>query len=169
MIQAIKNRRSIRKYAPEGLTKEQLNDIYRSAMFAPTARHMRAWQFITVTDKDLITKLSKMKPHSMFANNAPAIIVLCSEDWQYWVQDLSIVCAHIYLAATDLGLGTCMVEVYDSKTTDQKSAEDYVRNILNIPADIRILGFMPIGYPAETHPAHTDTEFELAKIHNNTW
>ncbi len=169
MIPSILSRRSIRKYTSEPLTQDQLDDLLRSAMFAPSARHERAWQFIVVTDPALITKLADMKPHSFFSRTAPAIIVICSTDWQYWIQDTSIVCAHLYLAATALNLGTCMVEVYDSLTTAKESAEDYVSATLNIPQDIRILGFMPVGHPAESHPDHSDSEFDRSKVHANTW
>ena len=137
----------------------------------PQVPIIQAWEFILIEDKKMIQKLADMKIHSQFAETASAIIVICSEEFRYWIQDASIVVAHVYLEATNQGLGTCCIEVFDSKTYDNTDAEEYIREALSIPKEIRILAMMPVGYPdPKLQPsAHTDSEFKTEKIHNEKW
>jgi nitroreductase len=164
MLEVIKNRRSIRKYTNQAIPKEKIEEILKAAMTAPSARNTKAWSFVVVQDKELIQKLAKMKAHAAFSFTAQAIIVLCSEDWKYWLQDLSIIIGYIYLEATNQGLGTCMVEAYDSETYDKTDAEEYVKNVLGISSEKRVLGFMPLGFADECREAHSEEEYDDKKI-----
>lgn len=167
MLDIFKNRQSIREYSEKNVEDSKINEILHTCMSAPSARNTKAWKFIVVKDPERIKELSAMKPNSFFAKTAKAIIVLCSEEWKYWVEDASIVGAYIYLEATNQGLGTCWIQVKDSQTTDGQSAEEYVRKVLNIPSEIRVISFFPIGYPASIPPKHpTDT---AGKIKAETW
>ncbi|HUV46741.1 MAG TPA: nitroreductase family protein [Candidatus Bathyarchaeia archaeon] len=169
MLDVIKKRRSIRKYKLKLVEEEKLEAIFRAAMFSPSARHDRKWEFVVVTDREKIEKLGSMKLHSQHIKKAPLVIVICSPDWQYWVEDCSIVAENIYLEATNQGLGTCFTQVRDSVADDGSNPEEYVRKILGIPKNIRVLCMMPIGYPAESLAEHSEKEFENDKIHQNKW
>ena len=169
MLKVIQKRRSHRQFLDKPVSNHQIDEILKAAMFSPTARHTRAWEFVVVRDKKLRDDLAGMKLHSSFANKASVILVLVSPDWQYWVEDMSIVGEAVYLEVTNQGLGTCWIEVYDSKTYDQSDAELYVKKVLNIPSDRRVLCMFPVGYPALTLPVHTETEFEKSKIHYEKW
>lgn len=169
MLKAIKQRRSHRQFLGKPVEDEKINEILKAVMFSPTARHTRAWEFVVVKNKKIRDDLAGMKLHSSFANQAPVIIVLVSPDWQYWLQDLSIIGEALYLETTNQGLGTCWIEVYNSKTYDQSDAEMYVKQVLGIPKDRRVLSFFPIGYPATKLPEHSDKEFEKSKIHYEKW
>ena len=167
MLDLFQKRRSIRDYYPKDVEDSKINEIINACMLAPSAKNTKAWKFIIVKDIDRIKKLSQTKEHSLFAKNAKAIIVLCSEEWKYWVEDASIVGAYIYLEATNQGLGTCWIQVRDSQTTEGQPAEEYVRKILDIPKEIRVISFFPIGYPASITPKHiTNTE---GKVIIETW
>lgn len=169
ILEAIKKRRSIRRYQPLPVGEEKIEAILRSAMYSPSARHKRAWEFVVVTDKKKIKKLGEMKPHSVHVKTAPVVIVVCSKEWQYWIEDTSIVAEHIYLEATNQGLGTCWTQVRGGSTYGGGDPEAYVRKILGIPDEIRVLCMMPIGYPGEYLPDHSENEFEREKIHKNHW
>jgi len=171
MLDIIRKRRSVRHYLPQSIEQEKVDEILKSAMFAPSARHTQAWEFVVVRDKQTILKLASMKAHSQFAEGADVIIVICSKHFDYWLQDVSIVAAHIYLEAINQGLGTCCVEVFESKTYDKTDAEEYIRNVLDIPNDIHVFCLMPIGYPDPAFPfeEHQDSEFKQEKIHEEKW
>jgi len=85
------------------------------------------------------------------------------------LEDASIVAGHIFLEATNEGLGTCWVQIRESKTPDGKDAEEYVRSLLGIHANFRVVCLMPLGYPAEILPEHQDSEFEKEKVHRERW
>lgn len=169
MLEVIKTRRSIRNYQKKPIEEKKLNEILKAAMFSPSARHTRAWEFIVVKDQATKDKLAATKDGSTFANKAPAVLVICSQEFDYWVEDASIVGANIYLEATNQGLGTCWIQIRGSQRSDGSSAEEYVKKLLKIPKDIRVLCLMPIGYPAEKLSKHSDEEFDKEKIREEEW
>lgn len=170
MLEVIKKRRSIREYLPKEVEKEKLDEILKAAMFSPTAHHSRSWEFIVVKDKDLREKLSCATNWAGFAKTAPVILVLCSKDDLYWIENTSIAAENIYLEATNQGLGTCFIQVnHQMIKVDGKDSEDYIKDLLKIPEGIRVLCLMPLGYPAEKKEEHKDSEFDLKKIHNEKW
>lgn len=164
VLPVIKKRRSYRSYHNRPIEKEKIQTVLEAAMYAPSAMHKRGWEFIVVTDQDKIQQLSEMKPGAEFVAEAPAVIVIASQDWRRWLEDASITAAHIYLEAEHQNLGTCWVNVQDSKTHQDEDAEAYVRQALDINQDKRILCLMPLGYPAEEKEAHSLGEFEQDKV-----
>jgi nitroreductase len=70
----------------------------------------------------------------------------------------------VYLEATNQGLGTCWIQVREMKTAEGKDTEEEVKKILGCPQEIHLLCMMPIGYPAESLPEHSEKEFERKKI-----
>jgi len=115
--------------------------------------------------------LSQATPWGSFIAQSPVAIVVCSDEKksQEWLEDASIVGAHIYLEATNQGLGTCWVQVRGSVTADGVKSEVYVRRILGIPDSMQVVAIFPIGYPAEEKPENTDKEVSAEKIHKNKW
>ncbi len=76
MLGVIRQRRSIRKYLQKDIEKEKLNDLLKTAMFSPTARGLRPWEFIVVTNNETKQQLSKTTPYAGFAKEAPVIIIM---------------------------------------------------------------------------------------------
>lgn len=162
-------RRSIRSYTPQVVEEEKLNTILEGIMYSPSARHTRAWEFIIVKDWEKIQKLGSMKIHAEHVKNSQVVIVVCSKEFKNWVEDASIIGAYIYLLVTYLGLATCWTQILNSMTMDNQSGEDFVKNILGIPNEIRVLSMFPIGYAKEEIPGHTVNEFQKEKLHFEKW
>lgn len=168
-LDVIIKRRAVRKYKNKPVEQEKIEAILKSALFAPSAKHTRAFEFVVVTDKKKIQKLGEMKLYSSHVKNASVVIVVCSKDWQYWLEDASIAAEHIWLEAVNQGLSSCWTQVRGSVCYDGSDSENYVRKILGIPQNIRILCLMPLGYAAEDIPPHKEKEIEKEKIHFNQW
>lgn len=164
IIPAIKNRRSIRAYQNIPVETEKIENILRSAMYSPSARHTRGWEFVVVTDQKLIQQLGEFKSGAEHVKQAQAVIAVVSEDNDHWLEDASIVAAHIYLETTNQGLGTCWTHVHGSQTSEGKNGEDFIKNLLNIEPEKRVLCLMPLGYPAEEKESHTYEEYEQEKV-----
>lgn len=166
MLEVIKKRRSIRKYQDKEVEEEKLNEILKAAMFSPSAANRRPWEFIVVKDFQVKEKLSRATPYAGFAKDAPVVLAICADERKsiQWVEDCSIVAENIYLEATNQGLGTCFIQIRETKTPRGESGEEYVKKIIKAPENVRILCLMPLGYPAEQKEAHTDSEFEKTKI-----
>jgi nitroreductase len=171
MLESIKKRRSIRKFKKKEVEQEKLNEILKAAMYSPSASHRRPWEFIVVKDQELKNKLSKTTPWSGFVKDAPVVLVITGyeEDSHLWIEDCSIAAEAIYLEAQNQGLGTCFCQILEPKTLSLKDSEEYVKKLLNVPKNIRILCLMPIGYPDEEKPEHNEKEFDKNKIHLEKW
>ncbi len=165
VLKTIKNRRSYRSFKDEPVAKEKIEAILKAAMFAPSARHERRWQFVVVEDQKKIQQLSQIKPGAEFIAQAPAVIAIVSPEWKYWLQDTSIAGAHIYLEAEHQDLGTCWVNVSGSQDKDGGDAEEYVRQVLDMDKNLRVTCIMPVGEPNQQKAPHSEAEFEQDKIH----
>ena len=162
IFEAIKTRRSIRRYSDRPVEDEKLRSVLEAVHMAPSWANMQCWRLVVVKDKarkEKISELSyvesyfapkgyKSNPSMKALAEAPVVIVLCADPAQsgvlwgqnYYLTDAGIAAQTMMLAARGLGLGTVFVGVYD---------EDKLRGLLNIPAAIRIVGLFPLGYAVE--------------------
>jgi len=171
MLEVIKKRRSVRAYQEKPVEEERVGEVLKAVQMAPSANHRRPWEFVVVKDRGLKEKLSQATSWGSFINQAPVAIVLCADEEKsrHWLEDAAIVGGYLYLEATNQGLGTCWVQVRGSKTEKGEGSEEYVRNLLGIPQNFRIVAVFPLGYPAEKPLPHRESEFNQSKIHKEKW
>jgi nitroreductase len=166
-FEVVKKRRSIRKYQEKDVPDELIDKILETAFYSPSSRNSRPWHFIVVKDRELIKALANTRRATKFLETAPLAIVVCAEETSAWVEDASIAAEHIQLAATALGLGACWGHVRDRMHNENESAEDYVKRLLNIPQEIRVLCIIGVGYPAEQKEGHSEREIMWERVHLN--
>ncbi len=144
VMEAIRARRSIRKFKPEPVPDELITQVIEAARLAPSGSNRQPWHFVVVRDPQ--TK-SRMGLHK-WAEEAPVVIVCCidPEEGRWHIIDGSIAFEHLVLTATSLDLGTCwMGRFYENLgETDER-----IKNVLGIPEHIRVLAVTPLGYPDE--------------------
>jgi len=162
VFEAIRTRRSIRRFSDKPLEEEKLRTLLEAAAQAPSWANLQCWRFVILRDpalKEKVSELSyvesffsprgyKTNPAKKGLAEARVIIVACADPAQsgaiwnqpYYMTDIGIASQNLMLAARALGLGTVFVGVFD---------EEKVRALLDIPAEIRIVGLFPIGYPLE--------------------
>jgi nitroreductase len=167
MLEAIQKRRSIRKYQKKEIEQGKLDEILKAAMYSPTAMNKRSWEFIVVKDQKMKNRLSKATPWCDFAKDAPVVLIIAAYDdsLSWWIEDCSIAAEAIYLEAQNQGLGTCFCQVIGTKSTSKEDSEKFIRQLIHAPENLRILCMMPLGYPAEKMPAHSEKQFDRKKIH----
>lgn len=167
MLEVIRKRRSIRSYLEKDIESEKLNNILKAAMFSPTARGLRPWEFIIIKNAANKKSLSHATPYASFAKNAPVIIIIAynTDTGNRFKEDCSIAAENIYLEAVNQGLGTCYIQISDGAEGSEGAPEAFVKKILSIPDHIRVHCLMPLGYPSQHHEPHKDTEFQQSKIH----
>ena len=159
LFEAIKTRRSVRKYSDKPVEDDKLDAVLEAVRLAPSWANMQCWRMVVVRDgsvKETISDLSyvesyfspkgyKANPSKKALAEAPVVIVLCAEPQQsgaiwgqnYYLVDVGIAAENLMLAARAQGLGTVFVGVYD---------EVKVKGMLNIPANVRVVGLFPLGY-----------------------
>jgi len=168
----IQNRRSVRKFKPQPVEETKIEKLVEAALRAPSSRSINPWEFIVVSDSRLLEKLSAAKPHgSGFLKNAPlGIVVLAdSEKSDVWIEDASIACIFIQLAAEALSLGSCWIQIRKRMHDDVKTAETYIFDLLNIPKNMCIEAMIAVGYPDEEKIPHDRSELQYEKIRYNRY
>jgi nitroreductase len=169
-ISLIEKRRSIRKFAPQEVESEKIDMLLEAALRSPSSRGFNPWHFIVVTDRSLLEKLSKAKQHgSSFLRNAPLGIVICGnpDKSDVWVEDCSIASIFIHLAAASLDIGSCWIQIRERMHDTTKTAEAYVKDILDIPGNLRVESIIAAGYPDEKKPPHKKDDLQYKKVHHD--
>jgi nitroreductase len=162
LFEAIRTRRSVRKYQDKPVEEEKLQAVLEAVRMAPSWANRQCWRMVVVRDKGMKQKISdlsfvesffapkgyKANPSKKALADAPEVIVLCADpansgtlwEQQYYLVDCGIASQNLMLAARAQGLGTVFVGVYE---------EEKIKTLLNIPASVRVVGLFPLGYPTE--------------------
>lgn len=173
LYQAMRERRSIRKFKTDPVPRGLLEDILQRATWAPSGMNTQPWKFIVLTGekKAEFLKLSdqavqivdeslkerfndKMRffIHGYFRDlgGAPAVIVAVTvapkrdEEIQASYQSTAAALYNLMLLAHEAGLGTCWM-------TGHLALEQAVLALVGFP-DCRLVGVTPIGYPDQSPP-----------------
>jgi nitroreductase len=143
---AIRARRNVRQFTDQSVSHDDLERIVEAGRRAPSASNWQPWDFVVVTDRDTLQKLSGVWRGAGHVAGAPAAIVIVSplpederrnELLQYDVGQATMA---MMIAAADLGIGTGHSSVGD---------QDLARSLLGIPADRFVPYLFSIGYPAD--------------------
>jgi nitroreductase len=167
-----KSRRSIRKYRSKPVEPEKIDSLVEALLRAPTSRGKNSWEFVVVTDSALLQKLPSAKPHgAAFLKNAALGIVVCANPQisDVWIEDASIASTFIHLAAASLELGSCWIQIREREHDDKQTAEAYIAEILNLPAHIKVVSIVAIGYPDERKSAHPRESLPYDKVSLNNY
>jgi nitroreductase len=163
----IRSRRSIRRYEDRPVEDEKIDLLVEAALRSPSSRGFNPWSFVVVREKNTLAALSRAKPHgASFLAKAPLAIVICADPAvsDVWVEDASIAALYLHLAATDLGLGSCWIQLRKRDHGEGGSARDHVAGQLGLPDGIEVLAIMAIGYPQEQKTPHPLETLQVEKI-----
>lgn len=166
-MNAILNRKSIRKYKDIKVSDEIIEQLLKAGMAAPSAGNEQPWEFVVLRDKEIMKKITEIHPYSQMLLNTDAAIVVCGDESKevfkgFWVQDCSAAAENILIAAEDMDLGAVWLGVYPM--ADRVGA---IRELLNLPSSVIPLTIIPVGYPDEQKkPAD---RFNKARIHYDRW
>ncbi len=164
----LKTRRSIRKFEKRDVEQEKIVILLKAALMSPASKSRNPWEFVVITDAEMLHKLSVSKSHgAQFLAGCPLGIIVIADTTKsdVWIEDASIASIIIQLQAHDLGLGSCWVQLRERNTTDGESSEIYVRNLLSIPDNFSPLCIIGVGYPAEIKKPYTENSLNYDKIH----
>jgi len=152
VFQAIQERREITKYSNKEVQEDKLKKIVDAGYYAPTGNNLPSKHLIVVRNRDMLDKLAETTPYMKWQKEAPVAIVVTASPQvsKYWLQDASIACAFIWLQAVEEGLGSAFGAVYHAEDEEEsKKREQYVRSLLQIPNEQRVIAVLGIGYPNE--------------------
>lgn len=167
LLELLRSRRSIRRFEEQPVEREKVDLLIEAALRSPSSRGLNPWEFVVVTEKETLTALSRAKPHgAAFVKNAPLAIVVCADPARcdVWVEDCSIAAIILHLAATDLGLGSCWVQIRLREHDAMQTAEEHVANLLGLREGMVVEALVAIGYPAEQLPGHPRSSLQDDKV-----
>jgi len=172
MLELLYQRRSIRNYLSTPIEEEKVQKLIRAALLAPSGRGVDSQRLIVVTDQNLLSKLAQTREFgSAFLKDAPLVFVILgdSKATDIWVEDAALAAITIQITAQSLGLGSCWVQVRNRQQSPEKTAEEYVQELLNIPSHLKVVCMLGIGYPAENKKARTDNDLDFSRVYTNTY
>ncbi len=152
LLNLLKTRRSIRRYRPDPVPDEMVEQLLEAGRWAPSASNRQPWAFIIVRDEAIRQQVAQ---HAAFyfikwaqVGEAPLLIVLCGNARnrfyrQFLHEDVGLAGGQIMLQAKALGLGTCWIGALDRKA---------VAGLLKIPDHLEIVGLLTVGFQAEDPP-----------------
>lgn len=138
----ILKRRSIRNFTEKAVEHEKIEMLLKAAMAAPSACNLQPWAFIVVDEPILLDSLKNATGQGKY--NAPLAIIVCGVyshipwEGEDWIFDCGAATQNMLLEATELGLGSVCVGSFDA---------DDIRDIFDIPNDIRPVCIIEFGYP----------------------
>ncbi len=167
-MEAILARRSIRKYQEKPVEKEKIDQLLKAAMAAPSAMNIKPWEFIVLTDPDLLDDVRSALMFGRF--NAPVGIAVCGNTSffkhpmaeKFWVQDCCAATQNILIAAVELGLGSVWLGVHPIFNFTKR-----ISKILELPDHVKPLNVIYIGYPADDKPPRT--QYDPKRVHWDTY
>jgi len=136
VFDAIKERRSIRRYKGEPIQKDDIEKMVEAARLAPSAKNLQPWKLIIVQDPKVLEELVPICQAQEFVGEAGAFIVGMVDGSKWSKIDLTIAMDHLSLEAVELGYGTCWIGAFD---------EDGLKQKLDLPEGYEPLVCMTIG------------------------
>ncbi len=157
VLEAIRDRRSIRRYHRKDVPDEKLMQVLEAGRWAPSAHNSQPRKFIVVKNEKVRRELAQIATYGSFLAEAPVAIavVIDPSSSNHPVEDGAAATQNMLLAAHAIGLGSCWIGAYGS------GYEDRASRILGVPGDKRLLSLISLGYAADRGGT---TRIELGKL-----
>jgi len=141
ILTVIKDRHSTRVFNPGCIEKEVIKELIDCARLAPTARNVQPWEFIVVSQKDILREIALLAETGKFiADSACCIAVFC-RNTKYYLEDGCAATENILIAAAGLGIDSCWV------AGDKKPYCDKISELLGVPSgDFKLISLIALGY-----------------------
>lgn len=170
VVEAIKNRRSIRSYKPEQIDQAQLDTIIDCGISAPSALNKQSWEIRVIQDADLLKRINDsfvekakgkelkgsaaraQEPGFSVFHGAPTLIIVAKDKSNpYSAVDCGLLAQNILLSAESMNIGTCTIGNMASILNDP-DAKEFLKEI-NMPDTHEVAFGIAIGYKNESPEA----------------
>ena len=155
--EAIRNRRSVRKYTEEKVPQEIVDQIIEAGLWAASGMGKQAPIILAVSDKETRDEISRLNAAVMNSTNDPfygapqVLVVLANKNVGTYVYDGALTMGNMMLEAYNLGVSSCWIhrakEVFASEEGKAILAK------AGIEGDYEGIGNLIIGYADGEIPA----------------
>ena len=157
VLEAIKTRRSIRRYKSDTVPDELLDKIVEAGLYAASGMNRQSTIILKITDKAMRDELSRMNAAVMGRDSdpfygAPAVlVVLASKDIPTYIYDGSLAMGNMMLEAHELGLGSCWI--HRAKEEFSSAEGRALLEKLGVKGNYEGIGHLIVGYADGDYPA----------------
>jgi len=150
VLNAIKSRRTIRRFKPDPIDEEKIKMILEAGRWAPSFSNLQPWKFIITKDQKLKNELDKASRESVLhlgINEAPVVILVCVDrriDPLHAIEAGAAATQNMALAGYSLGLGVGWIGVWGTE------AETAIQKLFQLPETTRVVSLIPVGNPDES-------------------
>jgi nitroreductase len=143
---AITARRNVREFAGRAIPDADLDRVLDAGRIAPSSQNRQPWDFVVVTDREMLRELSRVwRGGGHIANAAAAVAVVIPDEQEPHARernrfDIGQATMQMMIAAADRGIGTGHSAVGD---------QDLARSVLQVPEDKLVAFVIDLGYPAD--------------------
>ena len=160
-------RRSVRTFTPEPVSMDVIQELIRSAMYAPSAGNQQPWHFVVITNREDLNFIAQSHPYAGMCRQAAGALLICGEPGiakhgDMWIQDCAAATENFLLALHAKGLGGVYVGVFPREERMKPLAMHF-----GLPGSIVPFSLVPFGLPAEM-PEQPD-RFKAERIHVDHW
>lgn len=169
LVLEILKRRSVRSFTTQAVTRDQIRDLLKAAMAAPSAAAADPWHFIVITNPGSMARLAEGLPHGQMLVGARVAVVVCGDmerahrrQLSYLLQDCSAATENLLLAGSMMNLGGCWIGVHPDP-----ARVSHVRRLFGLPQTIVPVAAVAIGHPAKLHAPRT--RYRQDAVHMEVW
>lgn len=172
VLEAIMNRKSIRKFTEQQVSDEAIQTILKAGMSGPTCVNARDWAFVVVKDPETLARMADAngRPANPLRQAAFGVLVCgdleraFSRAKEYWVIDGAIAAQNMILAAEGLGIGSVWLG-----TWPQMDRVEEQRKLFSLPDTVIPHSILAFGYPDEDPDKSAKPEWEADRVHYEKW
>lgn len=172
VIDAILNRRSIRKYKPDPISAANRDLIVKAGLYAASSKSVQPWHITIAQTPEVIADITretkaaiiranvtrylgmaKSDAYAVNFGNAPLFMIVGVDPTATAcpIEDGSLVIGNMMLAAYSLGIGSCWVNQLGC-VCNEPEFRNFLTARLSFPANMNIVGSCAFGYSAVDHP-----------------
>lgn len=160
ILEIIKTRRSIRKFKPDAVPQELVDQVIEAGTYAASGKGLQPWIVVDVRSSEIREKLRRENAALMnlpegkdpFYGAPVWLLVLGERSNPNHVYDCSLMLGNMMLAAHALGLGSCWIN-RAREEFEQPEWQAWLRS-LGVEGDYEGIGHLALGFPeGEPRPA----------------
>jgi len=142
--QAISQRASVRDYLDKPVEQALLKKLVDAGRRAPSARHVEPWDFVIITERNILAQIADKAVNGNFVKGAAACIAVFCRETKYYLEDGCAATQNMLLQAADLGLGACWI------AGDKKEYALEIASMLEVPDEYKLVSMIAVGWPKES-------------------
>jgi len=172
LLKHFEQRRSVRAFTDEPVSKEDLHQILQAGMLAPTGKGIAPWEFLVIEDRETMKALKGCRAGGakLMENGVCAIGVFGdTTKSDTCIEDSSVVLDQMHLMAASLGLGSCWLQIRLRQADDGTDSAEFVRNVIDFPENMELEAFLVLGHPAADPEPHDLESLPFNKVHWEKW